>query len=218
MAEELRLNDSDALVKVRSPWAVALLPFITLGIYHLVWWYRINREMRDYGRARGHDLGRNPTNSLLALFPGSLIVVPALVSYWRGTNRVQASARVGGREPVNGWIALILFLLISPAYWAYLQASINQVWLAEAAGLRGEPPVVEPSAMPARLPEADRTPAEQGATVASAAPTQAPAGTESSEAVTAGPGADAGPPGQAHDGDPAPSSAEPPRAGTTPEP
>jgi hypothetical protein len=90
-----------------------------------------------YGRARGHDLGRNPTNSLLALFPGSLIVVPALVSYWRGTNRVQASARVGGREPVNGWIALILFLLISPAYWAYLQVSINQVWLAEAAGLVG---------------------------------------------------------------------------------
>ena len=56
-------------MKVRSPWAAALLPFITLGIYHLVWWYRINRELRDYGKAKGYDLGQNPTNSLLALVP-----------------------------------------------------------------------------------------------------------------------------------------------------
>ncbi|MBV9047700.1 MAG: DUF4234 domain-containing protein, partial [Solirubrobacterales bacterium] len=71
MAYELQVRNSGARVKLRIPWAVALLPIITLGIYHLVWWYRINRELCDYGRTKGYDLGRNPMSSLLALFPGS---------------------------------------------------------------------------------------------------------------------------------------------------
>src|SRR3954454_5725635 len=164
MAHELRLKDSEALVKVRSPVAVALLPFITFGIYHLVWWYRINREMRDFGRASGYDLGQHPTNSLLALSPGAFIVIPPFVSYWRGTERVQGAARVAQSEPVNGWIALILFLLLGIAYPAYLQASLNQVWLAEAEGLPGAAPVMQPSQMPARLPASAPAPAAGMAT------------------------------------------------------
>jgi hypothetical protein len=132
MAEQLLIGPSRASVKLRSPWAVALLPFITLGIYHLVWWYRINRELRDVGHANGVDLGQSPTNSLLALFPGALIIIPPLVSYYRGTNRVIEAARLTGTEPVNGWIALILFIVIQPAYWAYLQSSLNKAWGAAA--------------------------------------------------------------------------------------
>jgi hypothetical protein len=37
MAYEMKIRGTENEVKVRSPWAVALLPFITLGIYHLVW-------------------------------------------------------------------------------------------------------------------------------------------------------------------------------------
>lgn len=132
MAEELLIGPSRARVKLRSPWAVALLPFITLGIYHLVWWYRINRELRDVGDARGVDLGQGPTSSLLALFPGALIIIPPLVSYWRGTKRVMTAAQHTGTEPVNGWIALILFIILQPAYWAYLQSSLNHAWRAAA--------------------------------------------------------------------------------------
>ena len=66
MAHTLQIRNTDDHVKIRSPWAVALLPIVTLGIYHLVWWYRINRDLRDYGRAKGYDLGQNPVNSLLA--------------------------------------------------------------------------------------------------------------------------------------------------------
>ena len=155
MAYELKIRDSSSEVKIRSPWAAALLPIVTLGIYHLVWWYRINRELRDYGRARGYDLGQNPTNSLLALFPGGLIIVPALVSYWRGVKRVQGAARVAGLEPVNGWISLILYLLLAPAFWAYLQVSLNDVWRAEAEPLPGQPlPPETANRMPPRLDQA----------------------------------------------------------------
>ena len=154
MAEELQITESNVRVKVRSPWAAALLPLITLGIYHLVWWYRINCELRDFGRARGTDLGQNPTNSVLALFPGGLIIVPALVSYWRGTERVQGAARIAGRELVNGWIALILFLLLSIGFWAYLQWSLNEIWRAEAEAPRGRP-------QPQAAPEQTQSPGPQ---------------------------------------------------------
>jgi hypothetical protein len=131
----LRIRGSEALVKLRNPWAVALLPFVTLGIYHLVWWYRVNRELRDFGRARGHDLGQSPTSSLLAIFPGTAVVVPTLITYCRGMKRIQAAAHVGGREPVSGWTALVLYLLLSPAFYAYLQVSLNDVWRSEAEPL-----------------------------------------------------------------------------------
>ena len=94
MAYELQIRNSESRVKIRSPWAAALLPIVTLGIYHLVWWYRINCELRDYGRARGYDLGQNPTNSVLAVFPGALIIVPAMIDLL-----ARDQAGPGGRAP-----------------------------------------------------------------------------------------------------------------------
>src|SRR3954471_21872612 len=154
MAYEMQLRESQDKVKIRSPWAAALLPLITFGIYHLVWWYRINRELRDYGKAKGYDLGQNPTNSVLALFPGGLIIVPALITYWRGTKRVMGASRLAGQEPLNGWIAIILYLVISPALWGYVQSELNKVWEAEAAPIEGElapPGPADP--LPPPLPE-----------------------------------------------------------------
>ena len=81
---------------------MALLPFVTFGIYHLAWWYRINRELSDFGHANNIDLGTNPLLSMLALFPGVLIIVPPLVSHRNGTKRVQAVAIERGTAPVNG--------------------------------------------------------------------------------------------------------------------
>jgi Domain of unknown function (DUF4234) len=174
LAYELQIRGTQDQVKIRSPWAVALLPIVTLGIYHLVWWYRINCELRDYGRAKGRDLGQNPTNSVLALFPGGLIIVPALVSYWRGTQRVQGAARLAGKEPVNGWIALILYLLLSVAFWAYLQLSLNDIWREDAELLPGQPPLPpqretmpppiseEPQAQPSEPPPPEREPPPTG--------------------------------------------------------
>ncbi|HWM53788.1 MAG TPA: DUF4234 domain-containing protein [Solirubrobacterales bacterium] len=153
MAYEMQIRGTQDEVKIRNPWAVALLPFVTLGIYHLVWWYRINRELRDYGQAKGYDLGQNPTNSVLALFPGGLIVVPALVTYWRGTKRVQGASRLGGNEALNGWIALILYFLLAPGLWAYIQVSLNDLWHKEADALPGQELPAAQETLPPRMPE-----------------------------------------------------------------
>jgi hypothetical protein len=159
MAYEMKIRGTQDEVKIRSPWAAALLPIVTLGIYHFVWWYRINRELHDYGRAKGYDLGQNPTNSLLALVPGFLIIVPPFVTYWRGVKRVIGASDLAGREPLNGWIALILFLLLPLGLWAYIQVSLNEVWYEEAEALPGqESPPSPASTMPPPLPPEQQPP------------------------------------------------------------
>jgi len=152
MAYEMKIRGTEHEVKVRNPWAVALLPIVTIGIYHFVWWYKVNKELKAYGEAKGYDLGQNPTNSLLALIPGFLIIVPPLVSYYRGTKRVQGASKIADREPVNGWIVLVLYLLLAPGMWFYLQSSLNEVWEQEAEPLPGQAAPPAPSdAMPPRI-------------------------------------------------------------------
>jgi hypothetical protein len=152
MAEEMQIRGTQDEVKIRSPWAAALLPIVTLGVYQVVWWYKINRELRDYGYAKEHDLGQNPTNSALALFPGFLLLgIPPLVSYWRGFQRVQGASTLAGQEAPNGWIALLLFLLIGPAFNAYVQVTLNDVWRQDADETVGAlPPSTEEA--PAQRP------------------------------------------------------------------
>lgn len=152
MAYEMQIRGTGSEVKVRNPWAVALLPIITLGIYHLVWWYKINKELKEYGEAKGYDLGKEPVNSLLALFPGGIIIIPALITYWRGTKRIMGAARLAGKEPVNGWLSIVLYLLLAPAFWAYLQVSLNHIWEQEAEAQPGHTPPPPPTdPMPPKL-------------------------------------------------------------------
>ena len=152
MAYEMKIRGTESEVKVRSPWAAALLPIITLGVYHWIWWYRINRELQEYGQAKGYDLGQNPLNSALALFPGGIIIIPALITYWRGVKRVMGASKLGGKEPLNGWIAIILYLLLSPALWAYVQVSLNDIWKQEAEALPGHEPPPDSELNPQPLP------------------------------------------------------------------
>jgi hypothetical protein len=153
VAYEMNIPDSDQTAKVRNPWAVALLPIVTIGIYHFVWWYKVNKELKAFGESRGYDLGRNPTNSLLALVPGFILIIPPLVSYYRGTKRVQGAQALANREPVNGWLALVLYLFIGIAFPAYLQVGLNGVWRQELAPAPGQeaPPAANDDPMPPKL-------------------------------------------------------------------
>ena len=135
MAQEVKIPGSEGTAKIRNLWAVALLPFVTLWIYFWYWWYQVNREMVDLGRAKGStELGDSPGKSLLAVTLGALIIVPPFVSFYKTFKRVQAAQRLAGVEPLNGWIGLILLIVISPAFQAYLQSGLNAVWAKETAG------------------------------------------------------------------------------------
>ena len=61
------------------------------------------------------ELGDNPTKSTLALFPGGLIVVPAIWTIVTTFKRIQAAQRLNGQTPINGWLGFVLALVFSPA-------------------------------------------------------------------------------------------------------
>jgi hypothetical protein len=122
-------------VKIRSPVAVAILTVATILIYLFFWWYFVNREMADYGKVRGSaELGDKPTKSVLAITLGALVIVPAVWTTVTTFKRVQALQRLTGEtQPINGWIGLILAVVITPALYGYMQSGLNSAWQATQA-------------------------------------------------------------------------------------
>ena len=63
----------------------------------------INREMPDYGKARGSDeLGDSPGKSVLAITLGALIIVPPILSAINTFRRVQTAQRLAVQEQLHG--------------------------------------------------------------------------------------------------------------------
>jgi len=135
-APEVPIRGATAQVKLRNPVNTALLSLIPF--YALFWWYYINKEMVELGRARGTDaLGDSPGTSVLALFPGGLIIVPALISYWNTNGRIlhaQALANVPGGEQINQAVSFILLIVFAPIGIWWMQNELNKVWARETEG------------------------------------------------------------------------------------
>jgi Domain of unknown function (DUF4234) len=99
-------------------------PFLTLGVYALVWYYKINREARDFDPRTG----ANPLVSLLAVLIGWIIIVPPLVSIYRTGRRIAQMQRAAGLTPTcNGWIGLILWFVAGLSA-LYYQHELNRIW------------------------------------------------------------------------------------------
>lgn len=100
------------------------LPLITLGIYHLVWYYKINNEARRY---LGDERIR-PGISLLAITLGAFILVPPFVSIYNTGSRIarmQERAGLESRiEPALGLLLAFIFGL----HALYLQSHLNRIW------------------------------------------------------------------------------------------
>jgi hypothetical protein len=154
MAEELQIGGTGATAKVRNPLGVVALSIVTIGIYYIFWWYFINREMRDLGRARNRDLGQSPGQSVLAITLGALIIVPALVTLWRTSARIESSQEaVGIANRASGPIIFILLLLIGPVGIWYAQSELNKAWDAQrSGGASGGLPQPEAAGQPAGTP------------------------------------------------------------------
>ena len=101
-----------------------LWPLVTLGVYHFVWYYKINREARDFDARIKVD----PAIALLAVLLGWIVIIPPLVSIYRTGTRIAAMQRAAGLPAsCNGWIGLILSF-IAGLHALYYQHELNQVW------------------------------------------------------------------------------------------
>jgi hypothetical protein len=111
-------------MKPRNIFAVWIgLPLITLGIYHLVWYYKIHKEMAAFDpRSNGPVAGP----LLVLVFLGWTVIAPA-VSYHNTGMRVrnaQASAGLPQTcSPAASWLLMFVFGLNA----LYLQTELNKV-------------------------------------------------------------------------------------------
>jgi hypothetical protein len=134
MAEEIAIRGSNHPAKVRNALGPIGLSLITLGIYGIFWYYFINKELAELGKARGTDqLGENPGMSVLAVTLGALIIVPAFVSLW-GTWKRQDNARkmFNVSEGIDHVPGFLLQLFISPVAMYFMQRGQNGVLEAQA--------------------------------------------------------------------------------------
>src|SRR5680860_1041852 len=75
--------ENGATVKVRHPLAPLGLAIVTLGIYQLVWYYKINAELRSQGE------NVSPGVALLAVSLGIVLIIPPFVSLYNTAERIR---------------------------------------------------------------------------------------------------------------------------------
>lgn len=148
MAETLSIPGGQA--KVRNSWGVFLLAIATLYVYYFVWYYKINRELRDFGRP--HDdpkLRVEPAGALAAVTGGALLIIPPFISMWRTFTRIRRAEEIAGLDHrLSHAIGFPLFLLAAiflPVEMPYVQSHLNRLWRKVATeeekrrrGMRGE--------------------------------------------------------------------------------
>lgn len=136
MADVVPISGGPEEAKIRSVFAPALLPIITLFIYYFVWWYKINRELADLGRKHGReDLGTKPGLSLIAVLLGWILILPPLFSAFGTWKRLKAAQELVGiseTERGNGVIAALLYVFVGIVFPGYVQNELNKVWRAQA--------------------------------------------------------------------------------------
>jgi hypothetical protein len=46
---------------------------------------------------------------------------------------MQKAQKLAGQTPISGWLGLVIYLVFSPAYIAYMQSGLNSVWETPSA-------------------------------------------------------------------------------------
>jgi hypothetical protein len=106
--------------KTRNPWGVWGLSFITLGIYFLYWYYKVNSEVRDYDRS----IEVEPGISVLAQF----IPIANLISLWNTGGRINRAQESGGSSVRCSPLAGLLLMFVFSTGVVYYQSQLNKVW------------------------------------------------------------------------------------------
>ena len=111
-------------MKKRNAFAVWIgLPIITLGIYVLVWYYKIHREVAEFDRRRVTPVA-GPMLVLLLL--GWTVVAP-LISFHNAGVRVREAQRSAGLEPTCSPALSWVLALAFSSNLLYLQFELNKV-------------------------------------------------------------------------------------------
>jgi drug/metabolite transporter (DMT)-like permease len=115
------VGGASSLGKDRSPAAVLGLAIITLGIYYLVWYYKINAEIRRHDP----DIKVSPGLAVFAMF------IP--IANWVGAYSTAARIRQmqldhGATQTISPVVALLLFMFLGIGYPLYIASQLREHW------------------------------------------------------------------------------------------
>jgi uncharacterized membrane protein YjgN (DUF898 family) len=134
MAESVTIEGRPYLK--RNPLGVLGLTVITLGIYFLYWYWKINDELSAFE----HDDSISPTRSLMAILFGWLIIVPPFIAIYNTAKHVQNAERRREIQPLlEPALAIVFLLVVSIVNGLYFQEHLNRLW-DRAAGVAPNPP------------------------------------------------------------------------------
>ena len=123
MAETVTIEGQSYLK--RNPLGVLGLTVITLGIYFLYWYWKINDELRLYKR----DESISPTRSLMAMLFGWLIIVPPFIAMYNTSKHVQdAEQRLGVQPQLEPALTIVFLLFVAIGNTIYVQEHLNRIW------------------------------------------------------------------------------------------
>ena len=115
---------SGRLFKHRNPvmtWLV--FPVITLGIYQLVWYYKIHKEMAEFDRRRQTPV-TGPVLVLIFLF---WTVIAPLVSFYNTGQRIHDAQRSAGLVPTCSPALACLLAFVFGLNTFYMQAELSKI-------------------------------------------------------------------------------------------
>jgi hypothetical protein len=118
-----------ALGELRRPIGVWALSLLTLGIYGLVWYYRVNSELRDYD-AR---IEVSPGRAVLATTVGAAVIVPAVMSWMNTGGRIAKAQQLAGLPVTCSGTTGLLLGFVFAMGMPYYQTQVNLVWAAHGA-------------------------------------------------------------------------------------
>ena len=107
--------------KTRNAGIVFLLGIITLGIYIAVWYYKINKEIKEHDPAQEFS----PGWATVAFF----IPFANLFSAYNTASRIKKMQKAdNSQDLISPVLALILFILLWIGYIIYVQGTLNDHW------------------------------------------------------------------------------------------
>lgn len=147
--EAVQVPGGTALIgKNRNPIGVILLSLITLGIYWLVWYYKVNDEIRRHEP----QVRCSPGVAVLAQF----VPVANFVSHYNTATRIQQMELADGTtSAISPLVTFLLLVFFGIGYVVQVQSHLNAHWdghrfaltrMARQAALAGPEAV---SALPA---------------------------------------------------------------------
>jgi hypothetical protein len=112
-------------MKYRGPVVVWLLwPFLTLGIYHLVWYFKVHKELKEYDR---HQVGLSPVGSTLVILLLSWTIVAPLISFYNTGEAVAKAQRRAGIPATCSPVVSMLLWFVFGLNIFYIQRQLNLI-------------------------------------------------------------------------------------------